>query len=94
MAALNLRVTYNLKPGVRDAFVEALKASGVQQTIRAEDGCVGYDYYLSIEDDDMVVIIEEWDSKEQQQTHLAQPHMDIVRGLKEQFVESSTLEEF
>lgn len=94
MAALNLRVTYNVKPGMRDAFIKALQECGVQQDIRNEDGCVAYDYFLSIEDENVVVLIEEWESKAQQEVHLGQPHMAKVHDLKDRFVEDMTLEEF
>lgn len=90
---LTLRVTYKAQPGTRDAFVSATLESGVLGIIRAEDGCVSYDYYLSVEDADTVVLIEQWESKAQQQAHLQQPHMQTVSDIKDRYIETTTLEE-
>ena len=70
MKPLRLLVTYTAKSGQRDAFLRAVLQSGVPETIRQEDGCLRYDYFLSAERPDEILLIEEWASAEQQQTHL------------------------
>ena len=47
MKPLRLLVTYTAKPGQRDAFLRAVLQSGVPETVRQEDGCLRYDYFLS-----------------------------------------------
>lgn len=61
-------------------------ASGVPETVRQEDGCLRYDYFLSAERPDEILLIEEWASAEQQQTHLRQPHMQQLKQQKEQYI--------
>lgn len=91
MNELTFLVTYTAKPGRRETFLRALSARGLPETIRAEAGCLQYDYYLSIENADEILLMERWSSSEAQQTHLRQPHMAQVRELKEQYVENTTL---
>ena len=91
MTELTFLVTYTAKPGQRETFLRALAARGLPETIRAEDGCLQYDYFLSIDRADEILLLERWRSAEAQQTHLRQPHMAQVRELKEQYVENTTL---
>ena len=83
---MTLLVTYTCKPGQAGAYVQALKSSGVQEKIRAEDGCLRYDYHISCEAADTVVLLEQWRDEAAQQAHMAQPHMETVRQLKAAYV--------
>ena len=38
-------VRYNMKPGAREGFLEALAGMGLRKAVLAEEGCLGYDYY-------------------------------------------------
>ena len=60
METIVLHVTYTCKPAQAPAFVQAVKAAGLQDTVRAEDGCLQYDYHLSCETPDTVVLLERW----------------------------------
>ena len=91
MTELTFLVTYTAKPGQRETFLRALAARGLPDTIRAEEGCLQYDYFLSIENGDDILLLERWSSAEAQQMHLKQPHMAQVRELKEQYVDSTAL---
>ena len=55
MKPLRLLVTYTAKSGQRDAFLRAVLQSGVPETIRQEDGCLRYDYFLSAERPDEIL---------------------------------------
>ena len=86
-----LTVTYQAKPGCARAFVEELEASGVAAAVRAEDGCIHYDYYFSAKDENEVFLFEEWTSQEHQQIHLTQPHMPQLRQIKDKYIDSTVL---
>ena len=94
METIVLHVTYTCKPGRAGAFVQAVKDSGVQEKIRAEDGCIRYDYCLSCETPDTVVLIEQWQSAAAQERHMSQPHMAKLRKLKEEYTVETTLERY
>lgn len=86
-----LHVTYHAKPGCARAFVEELEASGVAAAVRAEDGCIHYDYYFSAGDENEVLLFEEWTSQAHQQVHMTQPHMPLLRQIKEKYIQDTVL---
>ncbi|MBQ6116844.1 MAG: antibiotic biosynthesis monooxygenase [Oscillospiraceae bacterium] len=88
MNELTFLVTYFTKPGQREAFLRGLAASGVVEEIRAEEGCLQYDYYLSVKDPDEVLLAERWTCAEAQKVHMTRPHMAKVREQKEKFVDA------
>lgn len=90
---LTLFVTYKVKPGLRDGFVHALFNEGIHAAVNAETGCLKYDYYLDAQDENSVLLVERWESREDQQAHLLTPHMERMREIKARFVESTLLEE-
>ena len=94
MENIILHVYFYCKPGMAEGYVRALKESGLQAKVRAEDGCIQYDYHLSLEEKDVVVLLEKWSSAAALEKHLAQPHMAEIRALKDQYVEESKLEKF
>lgn len=78
----------------REAFIEKLKSEGIISSIRNEDGCIKYNYYFSEKDPDEILLIEAWETKEHQQIHLSQPHMDRLREIKKDYIISTNLGEF
>ena len=87
-------VVFKCMTGKREAFVKKVKDEGILSAIRAEDGCLRYDYYFSEADSDELLLIEAWETVQHQQTHIAQPHMERLRALKSDFVISTKLGEF
>lgn len=77
----------------REAFIERVKAEGVLDAIRAEDGCIKYDYYLSEKDANELLLIEQWETKKHQQIHIEQPHMDTLRSFKGDYITNTILGE-
>ena len=89
-----LHVYYRCKSGMAQDFVRALKNSGAQELVRAEDGCMQYDYHLSLEAEDTVVLLEKWRDSDALAAHMQQPHMAQIRALKEQFALDAAIERF
>ncbi len=86
-------VKFDCLPSRREAFIERVKQSGVLEAIRSENGCCKYDYYLSEKDPNELLLIEQWETKEHQQIHLTQPHMDTLRGFKGEYITKTVLGE-
>ena len=87
-------VSYQCYPQKREAFLEKMKKTGIADAIRAEDGCIMYDYYLSEKDPNELLLIEQWESKEHQQIHITQPHMATLRTFRNEYIAESKLGEF
>lgn len=85
-----LLVHYQTKPGARDAFLRG--AAPLSETIRREDGCISYEYYLDAVCPDGILLVEEWQTPEHQQRHMTMPHMTELKRLKEQFVCATTVQ--
>ena len=81
-------------PAMREAFLQKMKDSGILAAIRAEDGCLLYEYYVSDENADEILLIEKWTSKEHQQVHMTQPHMARLREFQDDYIAGVTLGEF
>ena len=90
----NICVTFKCMEGKREAFVERVKKEGVLDAIRAEKGCVRYDYYYSEADSTELMLIEVWECHNDQQVHLTQPHMDTLRSFKNEYITSTEIKEF
>ena len=88
---LTLYVVYTAKPGCREAFVRQIVMEGIADTIRREEGCIRYDYYFSAQQEDKILLVEQWQTEQQQQAHLRAPHMDQLRRLKSEYVADAQL---
>jgi len=87
-------VVFKCHSNKREAFIERVKSEGIVDAIRAEDGCIRYDYYFSEKDPNEILLIEAWETKKHQQIHIEQPHMARLREFKGEYIESTTLGEF
>ncbi len=88
---LILTVNYKLKKGRRDEFVKRLLAEKTAEHTRSEQGCIRYEYYLPIDREDELFLLEAWKSREDQQRHLQSGHMRKMREFKDEYVESTEL---
>lgn len=57
---LNLFVIYTAKPGMREAFLNDVKSSGILQLILDEKGCRRYEYFASVQNPDTLLLAETW----------------------------------
>ncbi len=87
-------VVFKSFPGKREAFIEEIQKEGIVSAVRAEDGCIRYDYYFSEKDPNEILLIEAWETQHHQEVHIEQPHMAQLRKIKEDYIESTTLGEF
>ena len=92
---INVIASIRVKAGKRSEFIEAFKAN--VPNVRKEKGCIEYlptvdidaDLPPQVLDENVVTIIEKWESPEALRAHLVAPHMlaykekvqDIVEGL-------------
>ena len=84
-------VVQTAKEGCREKFVEELNSLGVTDAVRAEDGCIKYDFYYSENNPDEILLVEIWESQKHQQVHLTQPHIENIKKLKELYIEKTEL---
>ena len=88
---LLIQVTYTMHPGQRDGFLQEVRSSGILDTIRREEGCLGYSYYLPEEEDGTLLLIEKWTDAPAQKAHLETPHMKQMAAFKPEYVADTKL---
>ena len=84
-------VKFQCLPQKREVYIQKMKETGILDAIRAEDGCVRYDYYLSEKNPDEILLIEQWQTKQHQQVHLTQPHMAALKEIKAKYILDTAL---
>ena len=91
MDSIVWHVTYTCKAGMAEAFVRAMKESGLQAAVREEDGCLQYDYHISCEKADTVLLVEHWRDQAAVQQHGASENMAKIKALKEVYVDHTEI---
>ena len=88
---MKITVQYFAKPGRREEFLRRIVESGILSAIRKEDGRLRYDYYLSCQNEDEILLIEEWASREQQRVHMEREHMKRLMDIKNDCIAETQL---
>ncbi len=90
----SIYVIFKTASGKREEFVEKIKQAGIVSKIRQEAGCIMYDYFFAEKNRDEILLIEKWESKEHQETHIRQPHMNDLHEIEKDYIESVQFGEF
>ncbi len=89
---LTMIVYYHCKAGARNEFVKEIAAADIAAKCQAENGCKQYDFFLPLNDDDTLLLVEKWESEEAQKIHMTTPHFQLLSSLKERYVERVGIE--
>ncbi|MBR0400843.1 MAG: antibiotic biosynthesis monooxygenase [Mogibacterium sp.] len=89
-----LNVTYKCKADMRDDFLEAIMAEGIDIACRAEDGNLKYDYYMPAEGGNEMLLVEKWRDADALAAHQAQDHFKRLGEIKSEFVEETLIDKF
>lgn len=88
---MKLHVIYTVRDGLKQAYYEALEKSGAPDKVRAEEGCLKYEYCPEEGPENELHLYEEWASPEHQKVHMTQPHMAEIMAVKKQYVTETKL---
>lgn len=87
---MKIYVTYKfINQQERDAFYQSLKDHHIQELSLSDEGCLKYSYTPL--KDTILFLKEEWVSEELQLKHLKQPHISLLKELKNQYSCITTL---
>ena len=89
---VNLR--YTGKNGSARAFAEEMTKSGTVEAIRKEEGNLRYEYYLSFDDPETVLLIDEWADQAAIDRHHASPMMKKIAELRDKYDLHMTVERY
>lgn len=71
-----------------------MTASGTVEAIRAEEGNIRYEYYISLDDPQTVLLIDSWRDQAAIDAHHASPMMKTIASLREKYDLHMTVERF
>ena len=54
--------------------------ASLSDSIRMENGCQRFDFCQGVEDENRLILLEEWDTQGNLMTHLKSDHFRILRG--------------
>lgn len=89
-----VRVTYRTPEGKRDAFLQQLFDEGLPQACRAEEGNICYDYFLSYEDPNEILLLEMWKNGDALMKHGKEPHFARLGEVRIEAGVQSTVESY
>ena len=92
--AITVNLRYIGKNGSARRFAEEMTESGTVAAIRAEEGNLRYDYYLSLDDPETVLLIDSWEDQAAIDRHHASPMMATIAALREKYDLHMTVERF
>lgn len=80
-----MNLYYTGENGSARAFAEEMESSGIAAAIRAEEGNLRYDYFLSLSDPETLLLIDIWASQQALDVHHATPMMGQIAALREKY---------
>lgn len=83
--SLTVNIFYSGKDGAAIKFANEVIASGLINRIRAEEGNLGYEYYLSIENKEEVLLIDKWVNQEVLDKHHKSIMMEEINKLRNKY---------
>ena len=92
--AITVNLRYIGANGTARRFAEEMTASGTVDLIRAEAGNLRYEYYISFDDPETVLLIDSWTDQAAIDAHHASPMMATIAALREKYDLHMTVERF
>ena len=83
--AITINIYYTGEGGNAKKFAEEMIDSGIVQDICAEEGNLQYEYFLSMEDAETVLLIDRWKNQEALDKHHATEMMQKIISLREKY---------
>jgi quinol monooxygenase YgiN len=81
--------TTEVKPEHRDAYIKGAK--DCVAATQKETGCISYDSHASVNNPNLFVVVERWETREHLDAHGRAPHMKVWRELSAPFKASPTV---
>lgn len=92
--AITVNLRYTGKDGSAKKFAEEMEASGTVDAIRAEAGNLRYEYWVSFDDPETVLLIDSWENQAAIDVHHASPMMKTIAELRDKYDLHMTFERY
>ncbi|MBR4270448.1 MAG: antibiotic biosynthesis monooxygenase [Clostridia bacterium] len=92
--SITFNIYYKGKQGRAKQFVEEMMSRGLISKIRAEEGNERYEYFISLADKEIVLLIDSWSSQDALDKHHSSPMMSEIARLREKYDLSMKVEKY
>ena len=92
--AITVNLRYTGKDGAARRFAEEMTSGGTVELIRAEESNLRYEYYISLDDPETVLLIDSWEDQAAIDAHHASPMMATIAALREKYDLHMTVERY
>ena len=92
--AITVNLRYKGANGNARKFAEEMTSGGTVELIRGEEGNLRYEYYVSLDDPETVLLIDSWADQEAIDIHHASSMMDTIARLREKYDLHMTVERY
>ena len=83
--SITMNLYYTGENGNARKLAEEMVSSGTVDLIKAEKGNLKYDYFVSMDDPETVLLIDSWENQEAIDFHHASPMMGTIASLREKY---------
>ena len=91
---ITIHIHYTGHNGSARKFAEEMLSSKTVEQIRAESGNLGYNYYLSLDEPETLLLIDSWRDQASIDAHHASPMMQKIADLREKYDLKMKVERF
>lgn len=91
---ITINIYYKGENGNAKRFADEMTKSGLVDEIRNEEGNLGYSYFFSSDDPDVVLLIDKWVDQAAIDAHHSSPMMQDILRLREKYDLSMKVERF
>lgn len=92
--AITINLRYKGKDGNARKFAEEMISSGTVEAIRAESGNLRYEYFISMDEPETVLLIDSWKDQEALDLYHASIMMKTIAELREKYDLHMTVERY
>lgn len=91
---ISVNIYYKGTNGKAKKFVEEMIKSGVVDEIRAEKGNLGYEYFFSADESEVVLLVDKWENQDAINAHHSSPMMAKIIALRDKYDLQMKVERF
>lgn len=83
--SFSMNLYYKGGNGSARAFAQEMVSNGIADKIRRMDGCLRYEYFVSLSDPETVLLIDTWRDQKALDEYHSSPLMDAVMRLRAKY---------
>lgn len=82
-----IHITYEVKEGKQQAFLDRLNELEVSLKSKQEEGNLDYTYYLPTDGSGNLFLVEVWESVAAQEAHTHTPHFQALKAIQKDYID-------